>query len=465
MPKKKEKYSTLNQIVNALLKEEKLDDRKYQELQNAIKITIASSVNDTVRTYLSRCLAVRQDINDLPILTDRINTSDAVKTLSEKISSIGSEIEKININQIKLGIETKEVKTQINKLKEKLKFDIERFEKKLKQREKEITQAEELQEQQKASIESTNLEQSPTKETGAVPKQRKNKEEKDEQYLHKQKEQRFKEKSKEDKGQKSKEQQERDKQAYSNFKYILDQYFEDVVVKITAHVLIDIKDTSNINMRGDLFKKNEKYEKQHMNHREKLRFCIKGYVATLMCKKLLHEGDIGISYIKLPMDFQKELISNTKTYEQGFMSGSRVMVQFKSIYKNIKKNNAKKIFQDEFYEEMQTKLSKYGVKIPNIAYSDIPDVENIEKIENDLISEINTLVEKDDLYPKEGAVMHWDVLSDRRNFKDICKFLDDIMKKNNYLIDIDALIKKYQNLPNSKMDKASAEQRTRILKQ
>ncbi|WP_339048856.1 hypothetical protein [Candidatus Mesenet endosymbiont of Phosphuga atrata] len=298
------------------------------------------------------------------------------------------------------------------------------------------------QEQQKASSSSTNTEQSPTKATGARPKQKEPEKK------------RCKKKYKENREQKNKEQQqERDKQAYSNFKDILDQYFEDIVVKITAHVLIDIKDTSNINMRGDLFKKNEKYEKQHMNHREKLRFCIKGYVAALMCKKLLHEGNIGISYTKLPMGFQEELISNTKTYEQGFMSDSQVMVQFEPIYKNIKKNNAKETFRDKFYKEMQTKLSKYGVKIPDIRYSDVPDIENIEKVENDLTSEINTLVKKDDLYPKEGAVMPWGVLSDRRNFTDICEFLDNIMKKNNYLIDMDSLVKKYQ--PNSSVEEAS----------
>lgn len=311
--------------------------------------------------------------------------------------------------------------------------------KKIKEEQKVINQEKLLEQQTNGKL--SNSEQFLKKETGAVPKRRKHSEEKREQHLQKQEEKRYKK----NREQKREEQQEKDEQAYYNFEYILDQYFKMVTVSMASSLFISTKD-----------KQDGIYYSGHKKYHTILTFSIKAYYIAILLNKLLDGHYIKIDLIKLPMCFKKELSNNFEVCQKKFMFDYMGRVPLTVIYERIKQSNASQIFLDKFYGPMQAKLFEYGVKIPNITYLDIPDVKNIEGVECDLINEVNTLVERHYRYYQGEFENSLSVLLNKRNFKDICKFLDNVMKKNNYLVDVDSLIQKYQDLPNSKMKEASA---------
>ncbi|XGA08696.1 MAG: hypothetical protein U0X86_000993 [Wolbachia endosymbiont of Xenopsylla cheopis] len=458
MPRKKEEYSTLDQIVNALLKKEKLDDSKYQKLQNSIKIIIAANVDEVVRDYLNKCLVIKQDVSNLLALINEANTSDAIKKLCEKVGLIGREIEGIDINQIKLGIETKKVKTQINSIKEDFQSNIEKFREKLKQKENELEEENKMVQAQKelsdASSSEASSDQSRAEETGAVPKRKNsNNKEGNKQCSIRHREDR---KDREQKAKQEAERLQKEKEKnYPNFKEKLTNYLEIVNRLIILSLFYEIKKVYN--------KQNNIPNTQYISDKDYKKFdkllCdhIKSYYTIVLSEHLLEKNCIDFNVEKFKKNCQKDY--------QTQINGEKLTVLL---------NKARNIISNE-----------YGAAIDILKLLEsVPDVKDAENIENRLIealpnlyqSLLNQLKEKcnlvlqcgddissdealsgkimyDELYDK---VLHNDCAGDVKNSQEL---LEQVMDESGYKAEVDKVLEKLmkQYSPSSSVEELSAE--------
>ncbi|WP_339045206.1 hypothetical protein [Candidatus Mesenet endosymbiont of Agriotes lineatus] len=395
MPRKKEKYSTLDQIVNALLKKEKLDDSKYQELQSSIKIIIAANVDDVVRDYLNRCLAIKQDISNLLISINEANTSGAIEGFNKKISSIDNEIKEIDINQIKLGIETKKVKTQIKSIKEDFQPNIEKFKERLKQKENELEEEKKMVQAQKelsdASSSETSSDQSPIKETGTVSQKRGERDEKRyEQHLQEQEKHRKKGKQKsgcvigQSKAQK-------EDGIINTELYALYYQLTIIMSKVvnTMHNdIIRVNNRKNNTASGTM----NMPDKEYKVFDSILQCYIKVYYTSTIMRIIIRMslGNIQVISTDAQDKFERLQHSQKAPFEK-LLSIFRLKqseAKIKDKVKNIESN----------FEAAINVLSKYVVDLPISLYSNIPCINNIDKIKNNLINDVVTISTSEQAY-------------------------------------------------------------------
>ncbi len=459
MPKKKERYSTLTQIINALLKDQwQLDDNKYQELKHAINGIHVSNVNDTVHSYLIKCLEIKQEIGELSTQIDKATTIDKVTEFTKEAQSINDRINKIDINEIKLGIETEETKTKINDLKKTFQSKIQKLKKNLDLRKKEI---EKKQEEQSGSS-TTNQDQSQIKETGAVPKKpRRRDEERCEQDFLKQREKkcnlRIDMRKKKERGDKKEE-------YYNDFKRDLTEYLKITDCQIIFSLFRDVKEVYN--KKNNVPKTIHILEKNYKKFNEVLAEHIKAYYVIVILNKLLEEDCIAVD-----LEEYKKNCKNLDISKNARTCGDKISVYFK---------------------RMKDIILKYGVNVSEYL-SLIPNVENIKDVENNLVEELPYLYDKSliGLQQEEQLILNlnrgitfddvqsgkviYDELYDKVIFNDCCKgkkntseLLKKIMKENGYKEKIDKilieefvkneLIKQSKSSPNTTVEAPSSSQ-------
>ncbi|WP_339045418.1 hypothetical protein [Candidatus Mesenet endosymbiont of Agriotes lineatus] len=276
---------------------------------------------------------------------------------------------------------------------------------------------------QKASSSSTNTEQFPTKETGAIPKQ------------GKQEEKRCKKKYKENREQKGKEQQERDKQLilqklqtqYNTTKEILFTYFEEEMKLCATGVISQIVVEK---IMSTLAKKRINKDKFYTH----LKLNIENYCTFFIHKKLLEKDCIDVNRKKIQSFI--ECVCN---------------------------------LANEDVEHLQRKLSEYRTIFPKISNLSALNTQSIHEIIDHLTTEYQFLIDK----MNKSLKPYSQVLEDAKS--DICNhiFLEDelnrkrensnlekaIMSQKDCLAKINSILeeltKQHQSSPSSSVEEAS----------